>query len=285
MTIFTTSVSFYIFKLMQPFTNIPKIVHENKDLPEYPLQLYEVIRVIDSIPVFFEDHLERLFNSAHLLNVENMPNEGVIEENVLNLISTENQQIGNLRLSFTISGPSVQPKFELDFIPHFYPSDDKYESGVKVGLLCAERHNPQAKVQNTAIRNKANLLMSKENVFEVLLVDHEENITEGSRSNVFFISKNNLITSPDEKVLQGITRKKIIQLCGDNNISVIKKDISSGETVNFEGAFLTGSSPKVLPISAIGDIGFSPSNHLIKRIINLYDKAIEDYLKLRKPRQ
>jgi branched-chain amino acid aminotransferase len=269
---------------MQPLTNIPKIGHEKKEMPEYPLQLYEVIRVIDSIPVFFEDHLERLYNSALLLRVENLPNEGDIEAKVLKLISAKNQQIGNLRLSFTISSPSVEPKFELDFISHFYPSGDKYESGVKVGLLQAERPNPQAKIQHLSIRKKANLLMSKENVFEVLLVDHKGNITEGSRSNVFFITKNNLITSPDEKVLQGITRKKIIQLCGDNNIPVIKKDIPLGEIVKLEGAFLTGSSPKVLPICAIGEIRFDPCNTLIKNIIGYYDKGIAEYLELKKLR-
>jgi len=126
--------------------------------------------------------------------------------------------------------------------------------------------------------------MSKENVFEVLLVDHEGNITEGSRSNVFFITKNNLITSPDEKVLQGITRKKIIQLCGNNNIPVIKKDIPLGEIVKLEGAFLTGSSPKVLPICAIDKIRFDPCNTLIKNIIGYYDKAIAEYLELKKLR-
>lgn len=269
---------------MKPVVNIPKITKENKDLPENPLQLYEVIRVIDEIPVFLEDHLERLYNSAKLSNVDNLPKQADIEKLILNLIDNEARQIGNIKLSITISGFDSPPKSELDFIHHFYPALEKYETGVKVGLMSADRTNPQAKIQNLAIRNKANLLMSKEKVFEVLLVDHEGNITEGSRSNVFFVANNQLFTSPDEKVLQGITRKKIFELCSANNIPIIKKEISVNELGDFEGAFITGSSPKILPISAIRDVHFNSCIPLIKKLIELYDKVIEDYLNSKKHR-
>jgi len=234
--------------------------------------------VIDGIPVFLEDHLERLYNSAHLSGIKNLPGYQAIEEEILQLIIDENKQIGNIKLSFTITGSQDSPESEFVFIPHFYPNEDKYRSGVKVGLLSAERANPQAKIQNTAIRNKVNLLMKKENIFEVLLIDHLGNITEGSRSNVFFVKNGQLYTSQDVKVLQGITRKKILQLCSSNNIPVIKKDIPFGDINQFESAFLTGSSPKVLPISIIGKVSFNPLLPLVKMIMELYNSAIEEYL-------
>ena len=282
MIIFTTTIPFVSIKIIQPVVNIPKIVQENKDLPENLLQLYEVIRVIDGIPVFLEDHLERLYNSAKLSGVANLPKQAEIEEKLSKLITEKNQQIGNIKLSFTITGSQTQPKREMDFISHLYPGEERYKTGVRVGILSADRPNPQAKVQHLAIRNKANLIMSKENVFEVLLVDHDGNITEGSRSNIFFVKDSRLFTSQDEKVLKGITRKKILELCSVNNIPVIKKDIPVIELGEFEAAFLTGSSPKVLPLSAIGEVRFDSGNPLIKRIMDLYDKAIEEYLEVKK---
>ena len=278
MIIFTTSISFVLIKIKIPVVNIPKITQENKDLPENPLQLYEVIRVIDGIPVFLEDHLSRLYNSANLSGVTTLPNQAYTENKILNLITEKNQQIGNVRISFTITLTHKQPGIELNFIPHAYPAEDKYYSGVKVGLLSADRPNPQAKIQHLDIRNKANLLMSKEKVFEVLLIDHEGNITEGSRSNVFFVINNQLYTSLDEKVLQGITRKKILQICSTNKIPIFKKNIPFSDISQYEGAFLTGSSPKVLPISAIGALRFNPVMPVIRKIVSLYDKAIEEYL-------
>lgn len=258
--------------------NIPKIGNVKKERSKNPILLYEVIRVIDGIPVFLEDHLQRLYQSAQLSGVYNLIGHGELEEKIKQLIIDENKQIGNIRLSFTITDTIIRPKTELVFSSHYYPNEEKYQTGVKVGLLTAERPNPQAKIQNTAIRNKVNLLMKKNNVFEVLLVDQEGNITEGSRSNVFFVKDNQLITCPDEKVLMGITRKKILQLCSVNVIPVIKKVISVSEIGHFEGAFLTGSSPKVLPISTIGEVKFNPGLPLIKRIMDLYDGAIKEYL-------
>ncbi len=278
-SIFTTIISLDLNKIMQPEVNIAKINPENTELSEISIQLYEVIRIIDGIPLFLEDHFDRLNKSAELAGIYNLPHKKDIEKMILNLIADENRRIGNIKLAFIISGLLNELKFELDFIPHYYPSDEKYSTGVKVGMLEAERPNPQAKLQHQAIRNKANLLMSKESVFDVLLVDHNGNITEGSRSNVFFVKNDYLYTSPDEKVLNGITRAKIIKSCSSNHICMIKKEIHLNDLRKFEGAFLTGSSPKVLPISAIGRINYKPDLEIIKRLIKLYDIEIEQYIK------
>lgn len=251
--------------------NLPK-------LTEKPMILYEVIRVIDHVPLFLEDHLERLYHTAELNRILNLPDDSVIRNAIVNLISDENQEIGNIKLTFSILRPDRSAEMDLVFIPHSYPAEEKYVTGVKVGILKAERQNPQAKIQNMTLRNKANLLMSKENVFEVLLVDKDGNITEGSRSNIFLVKDNQLFTSLDEKVLQGITRKKIVKLCDEHKIPLVKNDIPLSEINRFEGAFLTGSSPKVLPIYAIADINFNPGLPLIKKMITLYDEEIREYI-------
>lgn len=254
--------------------NLPK-------LTEKPIILYEVIRVIDHVPLFLEDHLERLYHTAELNRIFNLPDAAEIRKAIVSLISDENRNIGNIKLTFDILRPDRPAETDLVFIPHSYPPEEKYRTGVKVGILRAERPNPQAKIQNMTLRNKANLMMSKENVFEVLLVDNNGNITEGSRSNIFFVKDGQLFTSPDEKVLQGITRKKIVKLCSEQKIPLVTKDISLSEINGFEGAFLTGSSPKVLPIYAIADINFNPGLPLIKKMITLYDKEIREYITTR----
>lgn len=251
-------------------------------MKEKPIQLYEVIRVIDNTPLFLEDHLERFYRTAELNNLSQIPDYQFVHEKIINLITDENPKMGNLKLTFTIKANENLSELDLIFIPHFYPSEEKYVTGVKVGILHAERPNPQAKIQNMELRNKANLIMSKENVFEVLLIDNEKNISEGSRSNIFFVKGDQLFTPPDEKVLRGITRKKILQLCESHQMPVIKKDIPFTEIPDFEGAFLTGSSPKVLPIYSLNRINFNPGLPLIKKIIRLYDQEINEYLEKHK---
>jgi len=242
------------------------------------IQLYEVIRIIDGIPVFLEDHLDRLYHSASLTGVKNLPCEDLLSKTIKNYLASQGKNTGNIKLSFTFSPSSLMPDLTISYIPHYYPTAEQYAKGVKVGLLKADRPVPHAKVQNPAIRDRANQSIIDQDLFEVLLVDTEGNITEGSRSNVFFIKDEMLYSAPEEKILKGITRIKILLLCQKAGIRVVETTIPADQIDQFEGAFLTGTSPKVLPIASIGEVVYKTDHTLLIELHNLYNQLIDDYL-------
>jgi branched-chain amino acid aminotransferase len=170
---------------------------------------------------------------------------------------------------------------ELNFIPHYYPNHDEYTNGVKVGLLKAVRPIPHAKVQNSGIRDRANKAISDNCLFEVLLIDSEGNITEGSRSNVFFIKNETLYSTPVENILQGITRLKVMQICENAGIQVVESAIPVDSLDQYEAAFLTGTSPKILAIASIDNIIYKTDLPLLVKLQELYDKMVDDYLRLK----
>ncbi len=224
--------------------------------------LYEVIRIIEGIPVFLEDHLERLYHSASLTGMDRLPDSVSLATMIKEYISAQKKKTGNIKLSFSFSDPSAEPRCELIFIPHYYPTPEEYTNGVKVGLLQADRKIPHAKIQNSDLRKRANQAISDNTLFEVLLIDSERNITEGSRSNVFFIKNETLYSAPVEKILQGITLIKIQQICTSCGIPVVERAIPVNKLDQFEAAFLTGTSPKVLPISSIEKIVYKADHPL-----------------------
>lgn len=242
------------------------------------VQLYEVIRIIEGIPVFLEDHLDRLYHSAQLTGTNLLPDSVSLTEMIRNFIIAQKKDTGNIKLSFSFSKLTSQPHCELSFIPHYYPTPEEYTHGVKVGLLQADRPIPHAKVQNTGIRDRANQAISDNSVFEVLLIDSEGNITEGSRSNVFFIKNETFYSAPEETILQGITWNKVMQLCRKAGIKVIESAIPVNTLDQYEAAFLTGTSPKALPISTIDNIGYKTNLPLLIKLQELYNQLIEDYL-------
>ena len=246
------------------------------------VQLYEVIRIIEGIPVFLEDHLDRLYHSADLTGTNHLPDSDSLTEMIKNFIITQKKDTGNIKLSFSFSELTSQPHCELNFIPHYYPTPEEYTHGVKVGLLQADRPIPHAKVQNSGIRDRANRAISDNNLFEVLLIDSEGNITEGSRSNVFFIKNETLYSAPEENILQGITWIKVMELCVKAGIKVIESVIPTNMLDQFEAAFLTGTSPKVLPISTIDKIGYKTDLPLLIKLQELYNQLIDSYLLERK---
>ena len=242
------------------------------------IQLYEVIRIIDGIPVFLEDHLSRLYISAQLTGMDRLPKPASLEVMIKNYVSNQKQKTGNIKLSFSFSDHSTEPQCELTFIPHYYPSREEYTHGVKVGLMEAVRPIPQAKVQYTDIRDRANQLISDNGLYEVLLIDSDGNITEGSKSNVFFIKNDILYSASADKILQGITWIKVKQLCEKAGIQVIELAIPANTLGRYDVAFLTGTSPKVLPISSIENFAYKTDLPLLIKLREIYDKMIDDYL-------
>lgn len=153
-----------------------------------------------------------------------------------------------------------------------------YNEGVSCGILKAGRENPNAKVFQTTVRQQADKMLADNGFYEVLLVDHLEKITEGSRSNVFFVKGKEVITAPKDKVLLGITRQKTIQMAKNLNIQVKETEIELNDLNDFDAAFITGTSPKILPIKKIGGLTFNPQNEIVRQLMKSYDVLIDEYL-------
>jgi branched-chain amino acid aminotransferase len=129
---------------------------------------------------------------------------------------------------------------------------------------------------------QADELMEKEGYYEVLLVDHKGKVTEGSRSNVFFVAGNLLITPPGKEVLLGITRQKTIQLAAQMNIPYIEKEVFFDDINTYDAVFITGTSPKILPLSHISGREFNAQNKVVQLLLQEYEKLIRQYVSSRR---
>lgn len=233
--------------------------------------VYEVLRIVRGVPLFLSDHLKRLSNSVELAGLNLIYSEKEIEEILVQLIQASQVFEGNILISF-------KTYLLAYFIPHKYPGLALYQNGIRLGILNAERQNPNAKVFQTNVRQMADELKRANDFYEVLLVDQLKRITEGSSSNVFFVANNKLITAPANEVLLGITRDKAILLANELNIEVEERSIHLEELTSFEAAFITGTSPKILPINQIENIQFDTQNAIILALIKAYDNLIEEYV-------
>ncbi|MEF9952627.1 MAG: aminotransferase class IV [Clostridium sp.] len=254
---------------------------ESKDFDSVYIEdsksLYEVIRVSSGVPLFLEEHLTRLYESSKIIGYTlNLTLES-IKQNIQRVISKNN--ISNYNLKIVINNlDNSTPNVYYFFITTNYPDPNLYSVGVDAFLYSAERDNPNAKVINTTLRERVNSLMKEKNCFEAILVNSSGYITEGSRSNIFFIKDNNLYTTKGRDVLLGITRKRIISLAIQDGINVIEEDIFSGDINSFSSLFISGTSPKALPIKKVDNLTFSPDDTLMQRIITLYNNEIENYI-------
>ncbi|HEX2394767.1 MAG TPA: aminotransferase class IV [Bacteroidales bacterium] len=238
---------------------------------------YEVLRIIDGTALFLEDHLQRLQDSVNLAGNNFNVSVPVIHYLLRNLIRRNNTANGNVRILVHFTGEKL-PVIYTFFTPHFYPGSELYQKGAASALYRTERMDPNIKKMHPELIKNINEFIKSKKIYDAILIDKDDKITEGSRTNVFFIHGDSLITAPSEKVLIGITRTKVFQLCKQLDINLIEQDISSTTLNNFDSAFFSGTSPKILPINYIDDIQFSVENKLTLKIMQAYDKLVSDYV-------
>ncbi|NMB07142.1 MAG: aminotransferase class IV [Tissierellia bacterium] len=244
--------------------------------------IYEVIRIIDGVPLFLEEHLERMRESASLLDYKINKTNSEIKKDIKRLI-LENQ-IKNLNVKLICTDVEGMGQVFLSFfIKSFYPPEEYYKKGVHTTLFHYERQNPNVKVQISAFNMEVAKRLKEKKVFEALLVSKAGYILEGSRSNIFFVKGDKLYTAPKEAVLLGITRKHIFQVCEELGIKIIEENIHVGDLDKLDGAFMTGTSVNVLPISTIDHIYLdSVNNKMVKEINNAYVNKVMKYIKSKK---
>lgn len=236
--------------------------------------IYEVVRVVDKKALFLEDHLQRMFKSADLIQYDVGFTKEVIESYVRECIELNDIRSNNIKL-VTVEDDNDKKLFLVYPIQSFYPPKSYYEEGVKTIIFKHTRDNPNAKIQHSDFKERVKDAMDSNNAFEALLVDSEGFILEGSRSNMFYVLHGELCTAPSNLVLLGITRKHIISLAEKMGFSPVERKLHTDDLKNIEGLFISGTSTGVLPVSRIGDLQIpTMKNKIILDLIDGYDKLI-----------
>ncbi|HAE41500.1 MAG TPA: hypothetical protein DCG34_01085 [Clostridiales bacterium] len=239
-------------------------------------KVYEIIRVIDGKLLFFEEHITRLNNSIKLVNIECSVSIRDIREQIYTLLDKYKEKNINVKITFFKNGID---NLVIYLVKSYYPSAEKFQQGYNTVLIYEERENPNAKILNNEFRSLINGILADEGADECIYVSEKGEILEGSRSNLFFVKGNTIVTPSDHGVLLGTTRNKIVEICQEKRIAIQKRVVRIEELTFFDAAFITGTSIDVMPVNAIGTVKYkSTSNRLVDRIRKEYEKEKHKYL-------
>jgi branched-chain amino acid aminotransferase len=239
--------------------------------------IYEVFRVIDGVPLFLEEHVERFYHSVELGNFACDVSFSQLKSRMRTLLESNRLMHGNVQFHL-IEHPDAGSTFMSWVSPHRYPTHDEFKNGVELLSLHAVRNNPHLKSTNLPARLMANELLDKEEVYEVMLIDDNHVITEGSRSNIFFIKDERIVTPSLSLVLDGITRSKVISIAMENQLDMHTTLIPFDNIDQFDAAFLTSTSMKILPISKVDDHIFATDNPMMLKLMELFEAGIRQNL-------
>ena len=235
---------------------------------------YEVVRLMDGKVLFLQDHLDRLQHSLKGSGLE-FPGSGEIIKSLRLLQDGNDFSIGNIRICLERTG-KTSSQLLCYFVPYVYPEVCMYLSGVQLVSYPHIRPNPGIKKWDDQFRVSVNQYIRDHGVYEALLLNDQKQITEGSRSNVFFIdSDNKLITPPEQNILPGITRKYVMEIYHKKGLEVLERPIHMNDLGTMTSSFISGTSPKVLPVWQIDAYQFKVDHPGLHMIMDEFEKIIE----------
>lgn len=257
---------------MQPILKNNRLYDDTQvALPHGPGLIYEVIRIIGGAALFFQEHYDRFLRSAQGRGA-GLPSADDCLAMMETLIGAVDRSDFNIKIILDPAGGDLY-LFES---PSAYPAPSLYRTGVHTELMSYHRSDPNAKIINTHLTDLAQSLRQETGAYELLLVDPAGRVTEGARSNLFFVRQGELVTPPLDSVLPGVTRQRVIAAAQDLGIVVREEAIEANELDRFDAAFLTGTSPRILPIASIGALSLASGGHpLVKELIQRFDQVIQ----------
>jgi branched-chain amino acid aminotransferase len=122
--------------------------------------------------------------------------------------------------------------------------------------------------------------IKRRSAWEALLTDPNGFMPEASRSNLFAVKNGEVITSPDEYILTGITRKYVLEACRNLGMPVNLRLINLDEIEEMDSLFLTSTSLQLAPVCQVNNLILPLHDQNTRDIMKEFDAIKKNHLRL-----
>src|SRR5512143_326526 len=235
----------------------------------YGTGVFEGIRCYkaDSGSVVFrlQEHVDRLFGSAHILQMDIPFTREAVTEAILETIRVNKIDACYIRPLAYISygGMGVYPQsnpvhLSIAVWPWgSYLGEEGVTNGIRVKISSFSRpHVNSTMSRSKTTSNYANSLLAKREALkdgydEAMLLDADGYVAEGSGENVLMVRKGVIKTPPLTSVLEGITRETIMQIAIERGMRVAEERFPRDDLYIADEAFFTGTAAEITPIREV----------------------------------
>jgi len=218
--------------------------------------IFDYFRTRNFIPLFIDQYLNRFFNSAAMIGLQPLHTKEELKGVINELIFRNNIAESGFKMILTggYSADSFEPALPNFIIlqqPLQLPTKEKFHKGISIILHEYMRDLPEIKSTNYLMAIWLRDKVKQQKADEVLYV--KDNVAlEFPRANVFAVTKAGTVVTPEENVLNGITRMMVLQLA-EKKYTVEKRPLTVEELYNAAEVFLTSTTRRILPVLKIND--------------------------------
>lgn len=253
--------------------------------------MWEGLRLHKGCWTFFDEHMDRLFDSCKAASLDiGMDRDGILEALTRTAKANGMTDGVHCRLmvtrgvkakpfqhpSLSRSGPTV-----VIIMEHSLPDDGLQVEGIRLATVPQVRGLPMSQDAKYNSHSKLNCVIAclqaeQAGADEALMLDPLGFVNTTNSCNFFIVRRGEVWTSTGDYCMNGVTRAKIIKLCQENGVPVFEKNYSLVDAYGAEEAFLTGTFGAQTPVASIDGkrIG-SGQRPLLLRIQKLYKELVE----------
>jgi branched-chain amino acid aminotransferase len=267
----------------------------------YGSGVFEGIRCYETErgPAIFrnKDHLERLEKSAEMYDLKIPFSAEQLRSATHELINRNRLRSCYIRpLAFRGYGEMglYAPSGPVDVMVAVWPwgaylGEEGKRHGIRARVSSWRRISPASLIPHAKASGQylnsilAKTESAKAGYEEAILLDEHDFVCEGSGENVFVVREGTLVTPPHTaSILDGISRKSVIQIARDLGYTVTERDIARAELYLAEEIFLTGTAAELVPVREIDDHPLGEPGEVTRHVQAKYEEALygraEEYL-------
>ena len=225
---------------------------------------YDVVHVWKGRFFRLDKHIDRFFESTKKLRMpcqmsrDELKNilAGCVQKAKLENAYVEMIQTRGVSPNFVRDPRQATPRIMAFAVPFgWILKQEDFEKGLDVLLTDIKRIPPSSVDPTIKNYHWMDLVTGMLNAYEkgndtAILVDENNNISEGPGFNLFCIDDNCIFT-PDYGILEGVTRQTVFDLAKELNIPIAKKPISIKELQNANELFATSTAGGIMPITKV----------------------------------
>ena len=238
-----------------------------------------------------DDHVERLFASAHIMSIEIPYTKDEIKEAIKETVRINRLDACYIRPIVYVGYGSMGLYVEDNPINvaiaawtwGSYLGDEGLKKGIRVKISSFTRHHVNISMTRAKVPGYyVNSILAKKEVKaagydEAVLLDPDGYIAEGSGENIFMVRKGIMKTTPLTSILAGITRESIIHLAREMGITVVEERFTRDDLYIADEAFLTGTAAELTPIREVNNrvIGTGKPGPVTQRLQDAFFNIVQ----------
>ena len=256
--------------------------------------IWEGLRLHNGKWLFFDDHMERLYESLKAVEIDlNFNKEDIFSqlERTRSANSMETDVYARLMVTRGRKSKAFQhPSFSIFgatfviIMEHSKPILDSNRKGIKLVTVPQMRGQPMTQDPKLNSHSKLNCIIAciqstKAGGDEALMLDPYGFVNTTNSCNFFIVRKGEVWTSTGDYCMNGITRGKIFNICNNLKIPFFEKNFSLVECYSANEAFITGTFGGLTQVSSIDGhwIGNGRDGEMFSKLRNSYGAMIEKY--------